>query len=194
MEKQELRKLIKEKRNEKNIEELLLLSRGVYSNFIDSNLAKDKKNVLIYLSTSREVNTRDLIKDFFDKNINVYIPRVDSLKEGLMHFYKINSFDDLEKGCMGILEPKSFCKVLDESLIDNSFIEILPGLAFDKKGNRLGYGGGFYDRFNKRAPKSVLKLALSFDFAVFNEIKTSDFDVSVDFIITEKKIIDCKGN
>ena len=150
------------------------------------------KNVLIYVSTKGEVDTLGLIEEFFKLGKIVYVPKVIDIKTGLMRFYKISSLEDLEPGCMNILEPKKSLEILDESLIDDSFVIVMPGLAFDKKGHRLGYGGGFYDRFNARVYSGLLKLALSFDFQLIDELIANEFDIDVDKVITENEIINCK--
>lgn len=101
------------------------------------------KRVLVYVSTEEELDTRALIGKLLKRGVEVYVPKVLG-KE--MDFYKISSFDDLEKGYMNILEPKKYCDTIDYTQEDKLLI-LTPGLMFDDKGNRLGYGGGFYDRY-----------------------------------------------
>ena len=192
MEKTELRKLIKEKRKTFSKKELDNLSLKIADNLLSLKEMTFVKNVLIYVSTKGEVDTLGLIEEFFKLGKIVYVPKVIDIKTGLMRFYKISSLEDLEPGCMNILEPKKSLEILDESLIDDSFVIVMPGLAFDKKGHRLGYGGGFYDRFNARVYSGLLKLALSFDFQLIDELIANEFDIDVDKVITENEIINCK--
>lgn len=192
MEKTELRKLIKERRNTFSKKELASLSDRIADNLFKLEELAFVKNVLIYVSTNVEVDTRKLILKFFEAGVNVYVPRVVDLGQGLMRFFKINSLEDLEPGCMKILEPKLNLEELDEARIDDSFCIIMPGLSFDKKGHRLGYGGGFYDRFNARVNPKLLKVALSFEFQLVDELIANEFDIDVDKVITEKEIINCK--
>lgn len=192
MEKTELRKLIKEKRKTFSKNELDNLSLTIADNLLSLKEMAFVKNVLIYVSTKGEVDTLGLIEELFKLGKIVYVPKVIDIKTGLMRFYKISSLEDLEPGCMNILEPKKSLEVLEESLIDDNFVIVMPGLAFDKKGHRLGYGGGFYDRFNARVYSGLLKLALSFDFQLVDELIANEFDIDVDKVITENEIINCK--
>lgn len=192
MEKTELRKLIKEKRKTFSKKELDKLSLKIADNLLSLKEMAYAKNVLIYVSTKGEVDTLGLIEELFKLGKIVYVPKVIDIKTGLMRFYKISSLEDLEPGCMNILEPKESLEILEESLIDDSFVIVMPGLAFDKKGHRLGYGGGFYDRFNARVYSGLLKLALSFDFQLVDELIANEFDIDVDKVITENEIINCK--
>lgn len=192
MEKTELRKLIKEKRKTFSKNELDKLSLKIADNLLSLKEMAFVKNVLIYVSTKGEVDTLGLIEELFKLGKIVYVPKVIDIKTGLMRFYKISSLEDLEPGCMNILEPKESLEILEESLIDDSFVIVMPGLAFDKKGHRLGYGGGFYDRFNARVYSGLLKLALSFDFQLVDELIANEFDIDVDKVITENEIINCK--
>lgn len=192
MEKTELRKLIKEKRKTFSKKDLDKLSLTISDNLLSLKEMAYAKNVLIYVSTKGEVDTLGLIEELFKLGKIVYVPKVIDIKTGLMRFYKISSLEDLEPGCMNILEPKESLEILEESLIDDSFVIVMPGLAFDKKGHRLGYGGGFYDRFNARVYSGLLKLALSFDFQLVDELIANEFDIDVDKVITENEIINCK--
>jgi 5-formyltetrahydrofolate cyclo-ligase len=99
-----------------------------------------------------------------------------------MILVQIKSFDDLEEGAYGILEPKDIMLKVDESLIDVSY---LPGLAFDRKGGRVGYGGGFYDRFLRKTRKDSKKIALGYSFQVLEKVPMDDNDEVIDGIITD---------
>lgn len=192
MDKLKLRQVIKNKRKNMTENDSSSSSNMIKEKFLGLDLCRNKKNVLIYVSTKLEVGTIDLIKELLDRGVNVYTPRVINLEDGLMRFIKISSLNDLEVGCMNILEPKSNLLELDESKIDSTFLLVMPGLAFDKNGHRLGYGGGFYDRFCNRVTKDLVKVALSFDYQIVDSVSVNEFDVSVDVVITEKEIIRCK--
>ncbi len=103
------------------------------------------KNVLIYVSYDNEMDTFSIINEAFRQSKNVYVPKVLG-KE--MQFYQIHSLNDLEEGFKGILEPKDgmhLFQAIPEREEDT--LMIMPGVAFDCFRNRLGYGGGFYDRY-----------------------------------------------
>ena len=95
---------------------------------------------------------------------------------------KLNSFDDMTEGNYGILEPKHTTPKIDENLIDLAFI---PGLAFDKRGGRVGYGGGFYDRFMNNMRKEAKKIGLAYNFQILDEVPMEKHDLFIDGIITD---------
>ncbi|MCX7658787.1 MAG: 5-formyltetrahydrofolate cyclo-ligase, partial [Oscillospiraceae bacterium] len=94
---------------------------------------------------------------------------------------------ELAKGCYGILEPvKELARRVPPENLD---MVIVPGVAFDLKKNRIGYGGGYYDRFLKKMRFNCLKVGIAFEFQIVPEIPASENDVPVDIIVTEKRII-----
>ena len=121
MDKLKLRQVIKNKRKNMTENDSSSSSNMIKEKFLGLDLCRNKKNVLIYVSTKLEVGTIDLIKELLDRGVNVYTPKVINLEDGLMRFIKISSLNDLEVGCMNILEPKSNLLELDESKIDSTF-------------------------------------------------------------------------
>ena len=110
---------------------------------------KEASLVLVYIDYKNEVHTRPIIEAAWRDGKQVAAPKVNGKK---MDFYLLNSFDDLESGYMGIMEPR-------EGLEKTEAFEgvmIMPGVAFDRKLNRVGYGGGFYDRFLENHKKNLL--------------------------------------
>lgn len=187
MDKGELRKEIKLKREnlDKNIK--LMADEKIRKSLFESEIYKNSKVVFIYVNMDSEINTIDIIKELLTSNKIVAVPKVIpvSLKERQMKALKINSMLQLnESGAFGILEPSVECEDISED-VD---LIIIPGLAFDINGNRLGYGGGFYDRFLRKYPNSK-RVALCYDFQIFDEIPHEFFDEKVDLIISEEKII-----
>ena len=116
-----------------------------------------------------------------EREIHVAVPKVLGDE---MEFFEIDSFSELEKGCMGILEPSTSKIVKPE----NAFM-VLPGLAFDTEHARLGYGGGFYDKYiSKYGVEKFMKVALCYDFQMQKKdaIESESNDIKVDMIITDK--------
>ena len=142
------------------------------------------EKLLIYFSTPDELSTLSLIEDALKQGREVYCPKCLS-KDGEMIFCRITSFDDLEKGYFGIMEPKPYCKAGEFSEND---LCIVPGLAFDLSGHRIGYGKGFYDRFLSCFPGH--SMGLCFQRFITDDVFGDGFDVPVDMIFTEKGIID----
>ena len=126
--------------------------------------------------------TGTLIEKAWELGKKVYVPRVAG-KE--MEFYQIHSFEDLEKGAYGILEPKKECPVY-EAGEGQTTLAILPGSVFDEKKNRVGYGGGFYDcYFEKR--KDICRIAAAYEMQIVEEIETEEFDLPADYVTTEER-------
>ncbi len=149
-------------------------------------LFKKSKNILTYVSFNNEVDTISIIKELLTKKEkNVLVPYVD--KDKLVQISKINSFDDLEPKTFGILEPReNKIKNFDINELD---LVVVPGIAFDKNGHRIGYGYGYYDKFLKNLNKNTAKIALAFDFQIVDKIPEEKHDVPMDIIVTEKRIL-----
>lgn len=142
-------------------------------------------HVLAYYPFRSEIDTRIIIKDAIARGKNIALPRVG--KEGLELFYIKNLKGDLEPGSYDIMEPiPSRCEKAAPSQID---LAIVPGVGFDRKHNRLGYGGGFYDRLLTSIPGNVPRIALSFDLQVIEKVPVSEHDLRIDILITESQII-----
>jgi 5-formyltetrahydrofolate cyclo-ligase len=95
-----------------------------------------------------------------------------------MRFIYINDFEDLDEGYAGIFEP-----IADEPVADDpTALVLMPGVAFTEDGKRMGYGGGFYDRFLQSEPEHPT-VALCYDFQIMEELPTEEFDVPVDLVI-----------
>mgnify|MGYP006422528681 CR=1 FL=1 len=159
--------------NRKNIKD-----KNIFNNLIKNTRFKNAKDIFIFVNYKNEVNTKKIIKYCFKNNINIFVPKVVG-KE--MEVRKIKSFDDLERSEMGILEPKEYC-----SEFESLDLAIMPGLAFDKEKNRLGYGGGYYDKFLNK--NKIYKIAICYDFQVISFVPTNEYDIPVDMIITNKEI------
>lgn len=147
---------------------------------------KAARDVLIYVSTGSEADTTELIKRCFEDKKNVYVPKVYG-KE--MRFISIGSLDELTPGYYGIMEPVSDVPVWEKGSMDtyNDSLCIMPGLAFDRKFNRIGYGGGFYDKFLEKA--QVYKMAVCYDCQIVERIDAQDTDIKPDMIVTDMEVI-----
>ncbi len=143
---------------------------------------KKAQTVFTYLSFGNEVSTKELTNKLLKLNKTVCVPRIIN---GDIKPIIIKSLDDLIKNKFGYYEPSS-----DFPIAKNVDICITPGLAFTKSGKRLGYGGGYYDRYFSSHP-NVLKVALAFEAQVLKTLPTTDQDQLIDILITEKEIIKC---
>ena len=152
-----------------------------FANFLESKIA------LLYINNSCEVISLDIIKRCFDLYKIVVLPAPNT-SQYEMKLMKIDNIDkDLKQGAEGILEPDAQrCKTVPIESID---IAIVPGIAFDEKGGRIGSGDGYYDRLIPKLPITTRKVALSFESQIIQQVPVESHDRHVDIIITEKRII-----
>lgn len=186
MNKNEIRKLLKNKRLNLSKDEVLAKSKQIKNRLFKIDDYKKAKNILFYVSYDGEVFTHDAIKEsFIDKKVVVPISNKEDYS---LILSKLNSFEDLVEGPYGILEPKK--EKIKEISFDEIDLIIIPGIVFDLKGNRIGHGKGFYDRLLKNTKVPII--ALAFEFQIIGKIRVDEHDKPVDIIITEKRIIYCK--
>lgn len=182
--KSELRKKIKAERNaipaNKRYADSLIIKEKLFS------LPEFKKasNVLFYISFRSEVNTHDMIRETLKLGLNVYVP-VTKLREKCLEIVKLNDFDkELAISTYGILEPARACTdLINKNILDAI---IMPGLIFDRSFNRIGYGGGFYDRLLCDISPKTRKIALCFEAQLVESVPTEEKDIKPDIILTEK--------
>jgi len=178
--KRELRKSMKLRRSELSDCERQERDNIIYEKLISSEAYLKAKVIFIYISYGDEVNTHSIVKHALSIGKRICVPKVISKETG-MKSIEIKSLDELNAGAYGILEPHSEGIVVKPDEID---MIILPGLAFDKKGGRLGYGGGFYDRYLTQVKGNTVKAALAYNFQIIEKVPTEEFDVPIDYIIT----------
>lgn len=142
---------------------------------------KKAKAVFCYVSTEYEVETWELIKESLTDKKEVTVPVITNYKNRNMIASKITNLTNLEKNKWGIYQPKKpSLNPVDKNLLD---LILVPGLAFDKEGNRLGRGKGFFDKFLAEI-KDIPVFGLAFSFQLFNSLPTSKFDIPVTRVIT----------
>lgn len=180
--KQMLTKLVSLAKNE-----LRRRSKNVEIKLSSLSLYKDSEVILFYYPLRGEVDVREIIRKAFS-NKKVCLPVTDFANKNLRIFQINNLESSLVKGTFGIKEPnKEKAKELDIREIDTV---IVPGLAFDRQKNRLGRGGGFYDRLLEKLPNSTNKVGVAFDFQILECLPTNLLtDQRVDTIVTENCII-----
>lgn len=146
--------------------------------------------VLAYVSYGNEVDTRFVIESALATGKRVAVPRVSPHKHK-MDFFEISGMGDLAEGFKGILEPKCGLSSLlgTEDLLGS--VCLVPGLVFDSAGHRIGYGGGYYDRFLQFYPGDKIALARSTQVSS-NPLPTESCDVPVDFIVTDSCVWNCR--
>ena len=154
-------------------------SRKIAEKVISHPVYQDAELILCYIDARGEVKTRNIINYAWENGKRVAVPRVHG---DIMKFYLISSYDDLEIGCFNIMEPKKQC--IEVTDIPENSVVIMPGVAFDKEGNRIGYGKGYYDKYFAQYP-DVYKIAIAFSLQIVPEIPTDELDIKAHCVITE---------
>ena len=137
-----------------------------------------------FISINSEINTRELNNLIFIKNKILCLPVIEKKNSHLI-FKQFKSEENFVKGHMNISEPQNKNKILNPELI------FVPCLAFDNKGNRLGYGGGYYDRtfaYLNKINHRFISVVYAFEEQKLDYIPTDKFDFKVDYVITEKNL------
>lgn len=186
MDKEQLRKAMKAKLKCIPIEIYKQKCLFIYRRLYRESVWKNANTIGITLSINQEVETREIIKRAWELKKSVAVPKANPISHELT-FYAIQSFEQLEKGHFGIMEPK----VESAAVVDNDEIDLLfvPGLVFDRNGYRIGYGGGYYDRYLAQFKQKTISLA--FACQIVDKIQRFDYDKPVNCIITENETIYC---
>lgn len=184
--KAEIRKRILEVRKGLTDGEVAAKSGAIAQKVIQTPEYQEADNILLYADYCREVMTRGIFDDALLRKKRVYFPKVDHMTN-TMEFYQIISVRQLERGYMDILEPKGDMRSRYKFQPREDTLIIIPGVAFDISGYRIGYGKGFYDRYlvNKRQPTTM---ALAYACQIVDEIPRDEHDIRMDKIVTEEII------
>jgi 5-formyltetrahydrofolate cyclo-ligase len=175
MNKLELRKAIREKKRAMSAEEIERKSQALTEAFLHSDAYRNAKTVYGYLPYNQEVRTVALLEQAIRDGKKVAVPKCYGDE---MRFIYMTDLSAVEKGYAGIPEP-----IADEPVADDeTALVLMPGMAFDPDGHRIGYGGGFYDKFLAKEPDHPT-LALCYDFQVLPHLETEEFDIPVDTVI-----------
>ena len=177
MTKQQLRRFIRQQKEAMPESEIARRSQILVTRLEKEPVYQQAAAVYGYYPFDQEVRLLSLLEAALAQGKQVALPRVVS---GQMQFFFIRSLTETVPGYRGIREPAPFCPPAN----DPTALVILPGLAFDHSGNRLGYGGGFYDRFLSREPEHPT-IALCFDFQMVEVWETDEFDRPADRVLWE---------
>ncbi len=192
MTKGEIRINQKKLRSELSEEQRRQFNECIWHQLMNTKEYQSCKRLFVYVSFQSEINTIDIIDQAILHGKQVYIPRVEA--HGI-EFYEITSRKGLVRSTYGILEPAEdkenrFLSTPGSERKEN--VMLLPGLAFDSYGNRIGYGAGYYDKYLAIQGADVFhKLALAYDFQIMEQIPSEEFDIRADEIITPTKIYRC---
>lgn len=163
-----------------SLKDVKTMSEKIISSLFSLQEFKKAVTVMFYADARNEVQTREAIKLALAMGKRVVLPKVKK-DRGLLAV-EIKDISDLKPGTFGILEPESD-DGLEPEVID---LVVVPGVAFDRQGHRLGYGAGYYDGFLPKLRPGVKKIALAFELQVAESIPVEEHDVKMDTLITEK--------
>ena len=182
LEKEKIRKIVRAELKKRPETERLNKSRAIAAKILNTDAFREAKTVMFYYAADEEVTTQKLIEEAFKTGKQVALPYIDQAAGEIQASIVENLSDDLARGSYDIMEPKPQKRKKIE--LDEIDLVLVPGLAFDRKGHRLGRGKGYYDRFLKTLPSGVKRYGLAFDFQMMEHIPANDSDARVDFVIT----------
>mgnify|MGYP005891320369 FL=1 len=175
MNKQELRRAIRERKRAMTEEEIVERSNALAEKFYHTPAYQAASTIYGYLPYNQEVRTVPMLQRALDEGKRVAVPKVYGEE---MRFIYLEDLTQVSKGYAGIPEPIADAPVAE----DQRALVLMPGLAFDPQGHRIGYGGGFYDKFLAKEPHHPT-LALCYEFQMQAHLDTEEFDIPVDTVL-----------
>lgn len=175
MDKKELRRIIREKKRAMTVEAIEAASCRLGQLFAETEEYKNAKTIYGYLPYNQEVRTIPMLQKALEDGKKVAVPKVygDDMK-----FIYMDDLSAVSEGYAGIPEPTADGPVAE----DKTALVLMPGMAFTKNGDRMGYGGGFYDKFLASEPDHPT-VALCYDFQMVEELPTAEYDIPVDKVL-----------
>lgn len=176
MEKRDIRAQIREKRKALSEAFIKEQSRNICKKIAASKEYQNAETVFAYMALPGEVDLSGLILQALKDHKKVAIPKV---HKDIMEFYEITSLSDVEEGSFHVLEPVSTTRMIPENTLF-----LMPGVAFDKRSYRVGYGKGYYDKYlTKYFCKN--RMGVAFQFQIYEEVPADSFDIPAGKVITE---------
>jgi 5-formyltetrahydrofolate cyclo-ligase len=180
------RKNLKDQREQVSPQAAQEASQSVWVQLKEESFYKKSKRIAAFVSSGTEINTRPLLEGILGAGKELYLPRVD-MAQTLIHFHAITNLNNLTPGPYNIPEPKEGVVIAPEQLD----LILIPGLAFDSRGHRLGYGKGYYDRFLPLLRLGCFKLGVAYACQIIDKTPNHDHDIPVNAVLTEKYILLC---
>ncbi len=191
LDKKSIRKEIMEKRSKLTWEIIKEKSHIIEERLFNLEEYQKSNFIFSFISFKDEVHTHEIIKNSLNMGKRIGVP-VTVIKPRKLLVSELKDFEkELEIGYYGILTPKKeYQRILSPNIVD---LVLVPGVAFDVEGYRVGYGGGYYDRFFSSLKKDVIKIGLCYDLQILSQVPRDPYDIPVDLIISENRLIYCKN-
>lgn len=185
-----LRQELLKKRDSIPAEVRRVKNRIIHSGLLSLDEIKNAGVLFFFASFRTEVDTPGAMRDLFAAGKRIVLPRVDKGNHVLL-LYEIKDMDELSPGYMGIPEPSV---IAGERLLGINDIDaaVIPGAGFDIKGNRIGYGGGYYDMLLSGVNRDIPLISVAYEEQIADSIPAEPHDIKVDIIVTDRRIIRCK--
>ena len=195
MTKADIRKQMKLQRNSLTDRDRALFNESIKKNLLNTTEYQRCGQLFCFVSFGSEIDTQEVLLQALLDGKEVYIPRIE--ENASMEFYHIDHLQDLQPSRFGVPEPLPVevrrYQSRGKSEVIGLPLMILPGLAFDPHGNRIGYGAGYYDKFFDRYPKELFyKLGICYDFQMVEQIEAEEHDVRADSILTPARRLNCQ--
>jgi 5-formyltetrahydrofolate cyclo-ligase len=166
-------------------------SAGIFIEIEKLSLYRKAKTVMFYLSSGSEVVTDFMINSALGNGKTVVVPAIENSRDRKMYAVKISRLEDACQSVYGIRQPEINPRdIIEKDDVDLVFV---PGIAFDIRGYRTGYGKGYYDRWLESVPFEKT-IGVAYDFQITDKLPIGEYDIPVGIIITEKKIIQIRKN
>lgn len=191
MDKKVIRQEMLRKRSKLSMNEILEKSEDIAEILFNLNQYGNSNFIFSFISFKDEVNTHEIIKNSINNGKRIGVPvTIPKTRELLVS--ELMDFDkELELGYYNILAPKEeYTRIVSPEQVD---LVLVPGVAFDRRGYRVGYGGGYYDRFFNKLKKGIIKIGLCYNMQILPQVPIDSYDIPVDYIITEKGLTVCKA-
>ena len=195
MDKADYRKIVQDRRNTYNIATLendLYNAKLISDRYLELDSYKEAGIIFVYSAMEQEIPTQGIIHTALNDGKKVALPKIRTgVKAGAkMDFVFINKDTEYKNGVYGILEPVSN-EFIDVKGINDRVEMLIPGLCFDIKGRRIGYGGGYYDRYLTKCPKNKFHItALACEYQIFESLPFNENDKPINLIVTENRRIE----
>lgn len=178
--KKEIRQRIRRKREQAEHVRLIRDTQKITASVVSHPWFVRTKDLYIYVDCKGEAGTGGIIAEAFQRGMNVWVPRVTG---NTMLFCRIRGLDELKPGTYGIPEPTG-----NEAGDGEEGLMVMPGVAFDEACHRVGYGGGFYDRYLAKH-RRLRRMAIGFEFQVLDKVPYEKYDICPEILVTERRVI-----